>query len=276
MKIVFDATQQYQLDAVAAVLDVFNGQPRADQAAFFELGTSELFDVLAVKNQLVLSPEALLGNVQHIQERNWLTVSSRLEAMESESGAVPYNFSIEMETGTGKTYVYLRSIFELHRRFGFAKFIIAVPSVAIREGVLSSLRLMRSHFIELFDNTPFDAWVYDSKQVSRLRGFADSRGLQILIINIDAFNKSSNNIIFKEADTLSGLAPIEFIRSSAPIVIVDEPQNFEADSAKKALAALSPLCTLRFSATHKNAYNCLYQLDFIGNNTSYLFKARLR
>lgn len=267
MKIKFDSHQQYQLDAVNSIVDVFKGQPRADESVFMEFAHSELFNVLSVRNELVLSKTQILENVKAVQEQNGIKVSNSLEGIELaakdalEAATIPLNFSIEMETGTGKTYVYLRSIFELHRRYGFRKFIIAVPSVAIREGVLSSLRLMRDHFAGLFDNVPVNSWVYDSKQVSKLRGFADSNDLQILIMNIDAFNKASNNVIFREHDGLSGLAPIEFIKACCPIVIVDEPQNFEAEPAKRALAALNPLCTLRFSATHKNSYNCLYQLN---------------
>ncbi len=267
MKIKFDSHQQYQLDAVNSIVDVFKGQPRADESVFMEVALSELFNVLSVRNELVLSKTQILENIKAVQEQNALKVSDSLEGIELaakdtlEAASIALNFSVEMETGTGKTYVYLRSIFELHRRYGFRKFIIAVPSVAIREGVLSSLRLMRDHFAGLFDNVPVNSWVYDSRQVSKLRGFADSNDLQILIMNIDAFNKASNNVIFREHDGLSGLAPIEFIKACCPIVIVDEPQNFEAEPAKRALAALNPLCTLRFSATHKNPYNCLYQLN---------------
>ncbi len=264
MKIKFESNQEYQLEAIASVVDVFDGQPLAEQALAvpMEIAFSELFEVLGVSNRLLLTPEAILGNIQKVQENNGLSKSEKIESIVyPDSPGIPLNLSVEMETGTGKTYVYLRTIYQLHAKYGFKKFIIAVPSVAIREGVLSSLRLTREHLAEIFQNIPVDSWVYDSKQVSKLRQFATENTLQILVINIDAFNKATNNVIFRDNDKLSGLPPIEFIRATNPIVIVDEPQNFESDQAKKALASLNPLCTLRYSATHRNPYNCLYRLD---------------
>jgi type III restriction enzyme len=171
------------------------------------------------------------------------------------------NFSVEMETGTGKTYVYLRTIHELHAKYGFTKFIVVVPSVAIREGVLKNLDITRDHFAKLYGNQPIDYWVYDARRVSSVRQFAGANSLQVLIINIDAFNKKANNVIHKENDRLSGRRPIEFIQNVNPIVIIDEPQNMESEQAKTAIAGLNPLCTLRYSATHRNLYNLLYRLD---------------
>ena len=170
------------------------------------------------------------------------------------------NFSVEMETGTGKTYVYLRSIYELNKTYGFKKFVIVVPSVAIREGVLKNIQLTEEHFRAIYGNIPIDYWVYDSKQVSRLRSYANSNQLQILIINIDAFNKDLN-VIHQENDKLSGRKPIEFLQATNPVVIVDEPQNMESEQARAAIEKLEPLCTLRYSATHRNVYNLLYRLD---------------
>src|ERR1043165_2081928 len=171
------------------------------------------------------------------------------------------NFSVEMETGTGKTYVYLRTIFELYQRYGLTKFIIVVPSVAIREGVITSLRLMKEHFQTIFGNVVVDSWVYDSKQYSKLRQFAQSNTLQILVMNIDAFNKKDVAVIHQEKDQLSGRRPIEFVQAAYPIVVMDEPQNMETSTARGAIASLNPLCTLRYSATHRNAYNLIYKLD---------------
>jgi type III restriction enzyme len=254
MKIQFSGNQAYQLDAIKATVDLFEGQPLAGGAFEFRY---ESFTGLALTefgcgNQVVLSPEAILRNLQSIQQRNLVDNSDKLESMD---------FSVEMETGTGKTYVYLRSLYELNVRYGFTKFVIVVPSVAIREGVLSSLRLTREHFQMLYGNLPVDAWVYDSSRVSRLRQFAGSNQMQVLVINIDAFNKKDIAVIHNDRDSMSGRKPIEFIQSTRPIVIIDEPQNMESDKAKEAIASLNPLCTLRYSATHRNLYHQIYRLD---------------
>jgi type III restriction enzyme len=253
VKIKFDEKQPYQLDAINAVVDLFEGQPLAAGAFEFSLkSVDQLFSELGLGNHLALSEEALFANLQTVQQRNEIAVANQLDGQ---------HFSVEMETGTGKTYVYLRTIYELHRRYGFKKFIIVVPSVAIREGVMASLRLMHEHFATLYGPVTPDSWVYDSRQVSKLRPFAQSNTLQILILNIDAFNKQANNVIHKENDRLSGYRPIEFIQAARPIVIMDEPQNMESEQAKAAIASLNPLCTLRYSATHRNLYNLVYRLD---------------
>jgi restriction endonuclease len=175
-----------------------------------------------------------------------------------------------METGTGKTYVYLRTIFELSRRYGLQKFIIVVPSVAIREGVLKNIEITAEHFRALYNNLPFEHFVYDAKKVNRLRQFAVSNTVQILVINIDAFRKNftgteaeqKSNVIYKESDKLSGRQPIEFVQATRPIVIIDEPQSVDAtEKAQEAIRTLNPLCTLRYSATHRNPYNLIYRLD---------------
>ena len=252
MKIQFDGSQQYQLDAIHAVMDVFEGQPLASGAFEIRLDittdTGGLFTELGRGNHLTLTDEALFANTRKVQKRNGIPESEALAGM---------HYSVEMETGTGKTYVYLRTIHELHRCHGFSKFIIVVPSVAIREGVMASLRLTQEHFATLFGNSPIDSWVYDSRQVSRLRQFAAATSLQVLVINIDAFNKQANNVIHRENDRLSGRKPIEFIQAARPIVIMDEPQNMESAPAREAIASLNPLCTLRYSATHRNTYNLL-------------------
>ena len=170
------------------------------------------------------------------------------------------NFSIEMETGTGKTYVYLRTVYELNKLYGFKKFVIVVPSVAIREGVLKNLQITHEHFQSLYDKTSINFSIYDSKKVSTLRGFSSGNAIQILVINIDSFAKDEN-IINKPNDKLTGKKPIEFIQSTRPILIVDEPQNMETDIRKKAIENLVPLCTLRYSATHTNLYNLMYSLN---------------
>jgi type III restriction enzyme len=254
MKIKFDSNQPYQREAIDAVLGLFDGQPLSGGAFEFAMaaGTLSGLTELGFGNQLALEERALLRNLHVVQETHSLPKSAQMEGM---------NFSVEMETGTGKTYVYLRSIFEMHQRYGFAKFIIVVPSVAIREGVISSLRLMKEHFQALFGNVAFDSWVYDSKQYSKLRQFAKSNTLQILVMNIQAFDKKDVAVIHQEKDQLSGRRPIEFVQAAHPIVIMDEPQNMETPTAKEAIASLNPLCTLRYSATHRNVYNLIYKLD---------------
>jgi type III restriction enzyme len=256
MKIRFDGNQQYQLDAINSVLDVFEGQPLASGA--FEIrfdataDTGGLFTELGSGNLFSLTDGAILANTRKVQQRNGIPPGEALAGM---------NFSVEMETGTGKTYVYLRTIHELHRRHGFTKFIIVVPSVAIREGVMTSMRMTREHFAAEFDNAPIDFGIYESRHVEKLRQFAGATTLQILVINIDAFRSQTNNVIHKENDRLSGRKPIEFIQAARPIVVMDEPQNMESEQARDAIASLNPLCTLRYSATHRNPYNLLYRLD---------------
>jgi type III restriction enzyme len=291
MKLQFDANQQFQLDAIASVVDLFDGQPVGDpEFTTIKLGAwgeglleGKERTELGIGNRLLLDDEKLLANTRAVQERNDIDLDAAedegapgdLEAWElfdqpaNVARRCPH-FSVEMETGTGKTYVYLRTIFELSQRYGFQKFIIVVPSVAIREGVLKSLEIMAEHFRALYNNRPFEHFVYDAKKVSRLRHFATSSTLQILVMNIDAFRKNftgteaeqKSNVIYKESDKLSGRQPIEFVQAARPIVIIDEPQSVDStEKAQEAIKALNPLCTLRYSATHRNPYNLVYRLD---------------
>jgi type III restriction enzyme len=254
MKIQFDAHQEYQLQAIDAAVSVFEGL----KTEYQELETVSLlpqkngfaFHDLAVKNTCNLVPETVLENIKEIQEKNKIT----LGIVENEP-----HFSIEMETGTGKTYVYLRTIHELHKKYGFKKFIIVVPSIAIRQGVLKNLEITEKHFSDLYGAPSLEYFVYDSRKINRLRSFATSNAVQIMVMNIDAFRKSGT-VIHKYNDSL-GERPIEFIKATSPIVIVDEPQNMESDKAKEALSELNPLCTFRYSATHRNYYNLLYSLN---------------
>jgi len=253
MKLNFDPNQGYQLQAIQSVVDIFEGQPL--KGGDFELDFARdghLFTAMGIGNRLTLSAEQILENVRNIQAVNGIErPSDKLEGM---------NFSVEMETATGKTYVYLRTIYELHKDYGFKKYVIVVPSIAIREGVLKNLDITHEHLQNLYGNVPVTFDVYDSKRVSGLRGFALSNAIQILVINIDSFAKDEN-IINKPNDKLTGNRPIEFIQSTSPIVIVDEPQNMETEIRKKAIANLNPLCTLRYSATHANLYNQVYSLN---------------
>ncbi len=253
MKIKFDSNQDFQLSAINAIVELFDGQPLA-QGAFEwqpDIWGGELLNELGVGNSLSLTDEMLLTNVRKVQEQNDIAPVDSLQGR---------NFSIEMETGTGKTYVYLRTIYELNSRYGWKKFVIVVPSVAIREGVLKTIEMTREHFRSVYGNLPIDAWIYDSSQVSKLRQFSTSNQLQVLIINIQAFARDTT-IMQNFNDRLSGRKPIEFIQHTAPIVILDEPQNMETANARAAIESLSPLCTLRYSATHRNVYNLLYRLD---------------
>jgi type III restriction enzyme len=253
MKLHFDSNQEYQLEAIRAVSDIFEGQPLSGGDFEFSLTeTGSLLSENGVGNRLTLTEEQIWENVKSIQKRHEIkTENKELQGM---------NFSVEMETGTGKTYVYLRTIYELTRLYGFKKFVIVVPSIAIREGVLKNLQITHEHFQTLYDKAQINYDVYDSKKVSHLRGFAAGNAIQILVINIDAFAKDEN-IINKPNDKLIGKKPIEFIQSINPIVIVDEPQNMETDIRKKAIENLNPLCTLRYSATHTNLYNLMYSLN---------------
>jgi type III restriction enzyme len=269
MKIKFDSTQQYQIDAVNSMVDIFDGQPLNNgDFAIVEsvdfLG-SQIQTELGIGNNLMLSEEAILKNIQTIQEKYDLDITTEKEFRLNE-----FNFSVEMETGTGKTYVYLRTIFEMSQKYGFKKFIIVVPSVAIREGTKKNIEITEEHFRALFNNIEFEYFLYDSKKANRLRQFATSNQIQIMIINIDAFRKDfsdseddkKSNVIYKESDKLSGRKPIEFVQATKPIVIIDEPQSVDnTPKAQEAIKSLQPLCTLRYSATHKNAYNLLYKLD---------------
>lgn len=287
LKLKFNATLDYQKDAVQAAVDLFEEQPLAQDAftvsAGQQSGGSQLSldgdgfsGIAAVSNQLVLTQEHLLRNLRKVQETNNIVLADELLStsfdleQEDEKGTyklkkhVPH-FSVEMETGTGKTYVYLRTLFELNKTYGFTKFIIVVPGVPIREGVLKSIQIMREHFRKLYDHVPFDHFVYDSSKLGQVRQFGSSNKIQIMVINIQAFEKEQN-IINREQDKLSGNKPIDFIRAANPIVIIDEPQSVEGDTRKdqtkrsEALHNLNPLCTLRYSATHKNPYNLLYSL----------------
>lgn len=270
MKLQFDAKQEFQIAAVDSVVDLFDGQPlnKGDFQISFEAKGQGLFGSLVqtelgLGNALVIERETILKNLQVVQERNDLDVDNHLLPQDYTVNApAPLNFSVEMETGTGKTYVYLRTIFELNKKYGFKKFIIVVPSVAIREGALKNLEITSDHFKALYNNVEFEYFVYDAKKVNRLRQFAVSNQIQILVINIDAFNKKEIAVIHKEADKLSGRKPIEFVWATNPIVIIDEPQSVDnTEKAQEAIRSLNPLCTLRYSATHTNPYNLIYSLN---------------
>ena len=275
MKIQFDANLDYQRDAIDSVTGVFAGQEICqtnftvaplqswEEGSLFH-GTLE--DTLGIGNRLRLLDEDIHANIRKIQLRNGLAPS---ESFDSKDGI---HLTVEMETGTGKTYVYLRTVFEMNRLYGFTKFIIVVPSIAIKEGVQKSLEITATHFKELYENVPFDYFTYDSSKLTDVRNFATSPDIQIMVINIDAFRKSfadpdqenKANIIHRAHDRMTGAKPIEFIQQTNPIVIVDEPQSVDTtDKSKEAIASLKPMCTLRYSATHVEKHHMLYKLDSV-------------
>jgi type III restriction enzyme len=272
MKLKFDSTLQFQTDAINSIVDLFEGQPlhRGDFtieiSSSVSTGQGSIFQTeLGIANNLVLPLKSTYENLMVIQDRNDLELTP-----ENEFDKNGLNFSVEMETGTGKTYVYLRTIFELSQKYGFKKFIIVVPSVAIREGTLKNIEITQDHFKALYNNIEFEHFVYDSKKANRLRQYAVSNQIQIMIINIDAFRKDfsdqeddkKSNVIYKEHDKLSGRKPIEFVQTTNPIVFIDEPQSVDnTPKAQEAIKSLNPLCILRYSATHRNLYNQVYKLD---------------
>jgi len=265
----FDASQQYQLDAINAVVGLLDGQPKdADKLVTTLRGRAMVDDddqptleldltqeVGAIGNNLVLDRELILGNLQNVQDQNGLEVSEKL-------AGDALDFDIEMETGTGKTYVYLRTIFELADKYNFTKFIILVPSVAIREGVNTSIRLMRDHFRILYPGYPFDASVYSGKTAEEVQSFATSTNVQILVMTIDSIRGDANTrIIHQTRDKLNGLRPLDYLKATRPVVIMDEPQNMESLLSQSAVGELKPSFTLRYSATHKKQRNVVYRLD---------------
>jgi type III restriction enzyme len=262
MKLQF-SHQDYQAKAVNAVVKVFDGQPLA-KGEFSLAGQTASVAYAhdgSIGNSRTLAEEQLLANVQAVQKANGVPVSSELVASVSDNRKevfCPLNFTIEMETGTGKTYTFIKTMYELNSVYGFKKFVVVVPSVAIREGTMKNLKITRSHFADDYSNVPCVPILYDSNKLTDLRHFAQSDALSVLVINIDSFTKDNNKINQKGE---RAFAPIEYIKAVNPIVIVDEPQNFETDVRRRALMDLNPLCTLRYSATHKNPYNLLYSLN---------------
>jgi type III restriction enzyme len=262
MKLQF-SHQDYQVKAVDAVVKVFDGQPlaKSDFALTGQNGSVTYAADGSIGNGLKLSDEQVLANVQAVQKAYGLRVSAELEVSLSDNRKevfCPLNFTIEMETGTGKTYTFIRTMYELNKLYGFKKFVVVVPSVAIREGTMKNLEITRSHFAADYANVPCVPILYNGDKLTELRHFAQSDALSVLVINIDSFTKDNNKIKQKGE---RAFAPIEYIKAVNPIVIVDEPQNFETDVRRRALMDLNPLCTLRYSATHKNPYNLLYSLN---------------
>ncbi|WP_394027421.1 type III restriction-modification system endonuclease [Desulfovibrio falkowii] len=245
--------QDFQDDAVNAVADLFTGQEK--QTTTFSivngLQPTLLENQFGIGNARLVDDASLLANMHEIQKRNSLPLTDDAASMQ---------FCVEMETGTGKTYVYTKTIFELYRRYGFTKFIIVVPSVAIREGVYKSLQVTEEHFSLQYDNAPCRYFIYNSARLSDVRQFAVSANIEIMIINIDAFKKAEN-VINQAQDKLNGETAMRYIQDTRPIVIIDEPQSVDnTPKSKEAIASLNPLCVLRYSATHREKLNLLYRL----------------
>ena len=264
MKLHFEPDLDFQLQAVEAVCDLFRGQeicrteftvtadPTQPQAGLDPFETD-----LGIGNRLTLLDDEILENLKDIQLRNSVAPSDSLD-----SG----DFTVEMETGTGKTYVYLRMIFELNKRYGFTKFVIVVPSIAIKEGVYKSLEITEDHFRALYSGTPFEYFIYDSAKLGQVRNFATSPQIQIMVVTVGAINKKDINNLYKDSEKTGGEKPIDLIKATRPILIVDEPQSVDgglAGRGKQALEAMHPLCTLRYSATHADKHHMVYRLDAV-------------
>ena len=277
MKFSFDADLGYQRQAIDAVTDLFKGQEvmvsqftvHAHPAAYAGF---EGFSDVGYGNMLRLDPEAILTNLHEVQNRTGLAPEPALESM---------NFTIEMETGTGKTYVYLRTIYELHQLYGFTKFMVVVPSVAIKEGVETSIRMLREHFGALYGNPPMNFFQFDGNNPSQVRSFATSPSIEIMIVTVAAINKPTNKM-YQPAEDLDFEVPANLIRATNPIIIVDEPQSVYGDTGggkKKgagriALENFHALATLRYSATHHKSdkANLVYRLDAIAAYEKQLVK----
>ena len=239
MKLKFK-NQDFQTDAVNSVVDLFSGQEKTKGTFSVDNnGMDNFLGSMGVSNSMLIDRKKLVDNLHAVQRRNNLPLSDPDKAftfgVAGISGKKIPQFCIEMETGTGKTYVYTKTIFELNRRYGFTKFIIVVPSVAIREGVYKSFEVTREHFSLQYDNVPCRYFIYNSAKLSDVRQFATSANIEIMIINIDAFRKAEN-IINQAQDRLNGDSAMRFIQDTNRIVIIDEPQSVDnTDNAKKLL-----------------------------------------
>ena len=276
--------QQYQTDAVNSVVNIFAGQPFSDRVSYVrdlgitknnqytqmsmvnESGSSDDEAAIGFENaRLTLSSWQLLQNIRNMQARNNIKQS---EALVSHLGAC--SLDVEMETGTGKTYVYIKTIFELNKRYGWSKFIVVVPSIAIREGVYKTFQITQDHFMEHYGKKA-RFFVYNSKNLTELDNFSASSGINVMIINIQAFNTSLKEggrskearRIYEKLDEFGSRRPIDVIKANRPILILDEPQKMGGDKTQKALANFNPLFCLNYSATHVQHHNLVYVLDAV-------------
>lgn len=267
--------QPYQTDAVDAVVDCFAGQPRGSGVAYridpgrrlksaqSTLDFPEDMDSGLRNAEIMLGPGRLLENIQTAQRSRNLPLSKALISSKAAAPGAP-NLDVEMETGTGKTYVYIKSIMELNKRYGWSKFIVVVPSVAIREGVKKSFDITAEHFQQMYGTKP-RSFVYNSSQLHELERFSSDSGVQVMIINIQAFNATGkdNRRIYDVLDDFQSRRPIDVIRANRPIVIIDEPQKIGAAKSLEALSRFNALMVLRYSATHKVEHNKVHRLDAV-------------
>lgn len=270
--------QRFQAEAAKSVTDIFTGQPYCDSADFLiDQGIQKnMYAVTGFGNQrLMLDKESLTENLRQIQMDGGLKPVEYLQGDTSNP-----MFTIEMETGTGKTYTYIKTMYELNKLYGWCKFIIVVPSIAIREGVQKSFETMQEHFANEYGKR-IQFFVYNSKQLSKIDGFASDSGLHVMIINTQAFNTSMNEdknqegrsgdaaarIIFSKRDEFGSRRPIDILAQTHPILIIDEPQSVlgasRDNATRKGIAKFHPLFTLLYSATHRkdDVYNMVYRLD---------------
>ncbi|MDO3409898.1 DEAD/DEAH box helicase family protein [Saccharibacillus sp. CPCC 101409] len=271
MKIQFKQ-QPFQLEAVQRVVDVFQGQPKGDSRFTLDKGRRQKVEYAGdiaqgragaavldadygfKNNQIRISDSDVLDHIRMLQRMSDLPVSDKLEGR--------YNLTVEMETGTGKTYTYIRTMFELYEQYGWSKFIVVVPSIAIREGVLKTFQMTEEHFMSQY-GIKARHFVYNSKQLHHIEQFAADGGINVMIINSQAFAARGQDArrIYMELDDFASRRPIDVIASTNPIMIVDEPQSVEGAKTKESLKVFNPLFTLRYSATHKEDYNKIYRLD---------------
>lgn len=267
MKLQFKV-QSYQTDAVDSVVEVFAGQPKHDGVSYLvdpghrrRTGEEPMYSDSGLRNaEIALDGVQLLDNVHRVQRSRNLPLSAKVEDSKAAPGSP--NLDVEMETGTGKTYVYIKTIMELHKRYGWSKYIIVVPSIAIREGVQKSFEVTAEHFQQIYGTKP-RSFVYRSSQLHEVERYSSDAGVQVMIINIQAFNSSGkdNRRIYEELDDFQSRRPIDVINANRPIVILDEPQKIGAEKSLQSLAEFNALMLLRYSATHKAEHTKVHRLD---------------
>lgn len=259
--------QKFQADAAKAVVDVFAGQPYLTPTYMmdrgtgtFQIGMNEDEDFTGWRNQPLvpeLSNRVILEQIQKIQRAYQIAPSQKLEGE-------GYNLTIEMETGVGKTYTYIKTMFELNKHYGWSKFIVVVPSIAIREGVYKSFEVTQEHFAEEYGKK-IRFFIYNSAQLTEIDRFASDSSINVMIINSQAFNARGKDArrIYMKLDEFRSRRPIDIIAKTNPVLIIDEPQSVEGKQTKERLREFHPLMTLRYSATHKadSIYNMIYRLD---------------